>query len=232
MLRRLPRGSARSPLPPPAARSAVTAVPLAHVEMGVRGTRPPLVLLHGLFGSHGNFQTVAKALVRRVGGQPDLVERLISVDIGPTSTALISEFPAYISAMKSVNIPAGLSRSAARQLADSQLSSTVQDPQLRQFLLTNLVEVEGRYIWRVNLDAISHHFADIMSFPVFHKPYPGPVLFLGGSNSPYISSKDYPEIQRLFPKADVQFIEGAGHIVHQDKFEDFITAVLNFLPPP
>ncbi|XP_046758383.1 protein ABHD11 isoform X1 [Gallus gallus] len=164
--------------------------------------------------------------------RPDLVERLISVDIGPTSTALISEFPAYISAMKSVNIPAGLSRSTARQLADSQLSSTVQDPQLRQFLLTNLVAVEGRYIWRVNLDAISHHFADIMSFPVFHKPYPGPVLFLGGSNSPYISSKDYPEIQRLFPKADVQFIEGAGHIVHQDKFEDFITAVLNFLPPP
>lgn len=58
--------------------------------------------------------------------QPDLVERLISVDISPTSTTLISEFPAYISAMKSVNIPAGLSRSAARQLADSQLSSVVQ----------------------------------------------------------------------------------------------------------
>uniref|UniRef100_A0A803YBU2 sn-1-specific diacylglycerol lipase ABHD11 n=1 Tax=Meleagris gallopavo TaxID=9103 RepID=A0A803YBU2_MELGA len=167
--------------------------------------------------------------------RPDLVERLISVDISPTSTTLISEFPAYISAMKSVNIPAGLTRSAARQLADSQLSSVVQDPQLRQFLLTNLVEVEGRYIWRVNLDAISHHFADIMSFPVFHKPYPGPALFLGGSKSPYISEVEpegAPEIQRLFPKADVQFIEGAGHIVHQDKFEEFITAVLNFLPSP
>lgn len=69
--------------------------------------------------------------------QPDLVERLISVDIGPTSTALISEFPAYISAMKSVNIPAGLSRSTARQLADSQLSSTVQvgNPSPRKGLL-------------------------------------------------------------------------------------------------
>ncbi|XP_042735753.1 protein ABHD11 [Lagopus leucura] len=290
MLRRLPLGSPRGPRPPLATRSAVTAVPLAHAEVGVRGTRPPLVLLHGIFGNHGNFHTVAKALVRHVGGQvltvdarnhgssphsplmtyeamsldvqhlltqlgihkcilvghsmggktamvlalqrPDLVERLISVDISPTSTTLISEFPAYISAMKSVNIPAGLSRSAARQLADSQLSSVVQDPQLRQFLLTNLVEVEGRYIWRVNLDAISHHFADIMSFPVFHKPYPGPALFLGGSKSPYISSKDYPEIQRLFPKADVQFIEGAGHIVHQDKFEEFIAAVLSFLPSP
>uniref|UniRef100_A0A8B9FF16 sn-1-specific diacylglycerol lipase ABHD11 n=1 Tax=Amazona collaria TaxID=241587 RepID=A0A8B9FF16_9PSIT len=160
--------------------------------------------------------------------RPDLVECLISVDIGPTSTAPISEFSAYISAMKSVKIPDGLPRSAARQLADHQLCSVVQHPQLRQFLLTNLVEVEGHYVWRVNLDAISQHLVDIMNFPVFHKPYPGPALFLGGSDS----SQDYPEIQRLFPKADVQYIAGAGHIVHQDKFGEFITAVLNFLPPP
>ncbi|XP_035415019.1 protein ABHD11 [Cygnus atratus] len=287
MLRRLRR---RPRPPPPAARSAVTAVPLSHALLGPTGARPPLVLLHGLFGSRGNLQTAANVLARRSGGQvltldarnhggsphspvmtyeamsldvqqllarlripkcivlghsmggktamalalrrPDLVERLISVDISPVSTTLVSEFSAYISAMKSVSIPAGLSRSAARQLADSQLSPVVQHPQLRQFLLTNLVEVEGRYVWRVNLEAISHHLEDIMSFPVFHKPYPGPTLFLGGSNSPYISSKDYPEIHRLFPKADIQFIEGAGHIVHQDKFEEFITAVLNFLPPP
>ncbi|XP_042647798.1 protein ABHD11 isoform X3 [Tyto alba] len=290
MLRRLPRALPRLPPAAAAARSVVTAVPLAHVEVGDRGDRPPVVLLHGLFGSHGNFSTVAKTLVRRGsvkagadtrcpeprrqppqpaddlrshepgcaappdppghhqvhppgtqhGGQDghdaglaaDLVERLISVDISPVSSTPVSEFSAYISAMKLVKIPDGLSRSAARQLADDQLRPVVQLPQLRQFLLTNLVEVEGHYTWRVNLEAISHHLADIMNFPVFHEPYPGPALFLGGSNSPYISSKDYPEIQRLFPKADVQYIKGAGHIVHQDKFEDFITAVLNFLPPP
>ncbi|XP_068765722.1 sn-1-specific diacylglycerol lipase ABHD11 isoform X3 [Struthio camelus] len=276
----------------------MTAVPLAHEVLEGSGARPPLVLLHGLFGSHSNFQSVAKAVARRSGSskvvtldarnhgssphsplmtyeamsldvqhllarlgitkcillghsmggktamtlalqrllclcpQPDLVERLISVDVSPSSTAAVSEFSAYISAMKSVNIPYGLPRSAARQLADDQLRPVVQMAQLRQFLLTNLVEVEGRYVWRVNLEAISHHFSDIMDFPVFHKPYPGPTLFLGGSNSPYISPKDYPEIQRLFPKADIQFIEGAGHIVHQDKFEEFITAILNFLPAP
>ncbi|XP_042647800.1 protein ABHD11 isoform X4 [Tyto alba] len=232
MLRRLPRALPRLPPAAAAARSVVTAVPLAHVEVGDRGDRPPVVLLHGLFGSHGNFSTVAKTLVRRGSVKPDLVERLISVDISPVSSTPVSEFSAYISAMKLVKIPDGLSRSAARQLADDQLRPVVQLPQLRQFLLTNLVEVEGHYTWRVNLEAISHHLADIMNFPVFHEPYPGPALFLGGSNSPYISSKDYPEIQRLFPKADVQYIKGAGHIVHQDKFEDFITAVLNFLPPP
>uniref|UniRef100_A0A8D2PQL4 sn-1-specific diacylglycerol lipase ABHD11 n=1 Tax=Zosterops lateralis melanops TaxID=1220523 RepID=A0A8D2PQL4_ZOSLA len=155
--------------------------------------------------------------------RPDLVERLISVDIGPGSTAPVSEFSAYVSAMKEVKVPAGLSRSAARQLADDQLQPVVKLPQLRQFLLTNLVEVEGCYVWRVNLEAISRHLVDLMNFPVFHKPYPGPALFLGGST-------DYPEIQRLFPKAEIQYIKGAGHIVHQDKFEEFITAVLNFLP--
>ncbi|NWI55303.1 ABHDB protein, partial [Calyptomena viridis] len=265
-----------------------SSVPLAHVELEGRRDRPPLVLLHGLFGSHGNFHTVAKMLVRRGSGtvltvdarnhgssphspemtyeamsldvqhllsrlgiakcillghsmggktamtlalqRPDLVERLISVDIGPSCTAPVSEFSTYISAMKAVKVPAGLSRSAARQVADNQLQPLVKLPQLRQFLLTNLVEVEGRYVWRVNLEAISQHLTDIMNFPVFHKPYPGPALFLGGSDSPYISSTDHPEIQRLFPKAEIQYIKGAGHIVHQDKFEEFITAVLNFLP--
>ncbi|XP_053940668.1 protein ABHD11 isoform X2 [Cuculus canorus] len=266
------------------------AVSLSYAEVGSGGARPPLVLLHGLFGSRVNFQSVANALVRRgcgragadagcpeprlqppqphdelrgdepgcaappappahppvhrpgpqhgwqdchgPGAAADLVERLISVDISPVSTACVSEFSAYIAAMKAVKIPDGVSRSAARQLADKQLQPVIQVPQIRQFLLTSLVDVQGRYVWRVNLEAISNHLADIMNFPMFHKPYPGPALFLRGSNSPYMSSKDYPEIRRLFPKANVQFIEGAGHIVHQDKFEEFITAVLNFLPPP
>uniref|UniRef100_A0A8C5TC60 sn-1-specific diacylglycerol lipase ABHD11 n=1 Tax=Malurus cyaneus samueli TaxID=2593467 RepID=A0A8C5TC60_9PASS len=226
--------------------------------------RTPLVMLHGLFGSHGNFQTVAKTLrdtvplprqvltvdarnhgssphspvmtyeamsldvqqlLNRLGitkcilvghsmggktamtlalQRPDLVERLISVDIGPTTTAPVSEFSAYIAAMKEVKVPEGLSRSAARQLADNQLQPVVKDIML----------------------------CYIMNFPLFHKPYPGPALFLGGSDSPYISPRDYPEIQRLFPKAEIQYIKGAGHIVHQDKFEEFITAVLKFLPQP
>lgn len=62
----------------------------------------------------------------RLCPQPDLVERLISVDISPISTATVSEFSAYISAMKSLKIPDGLPRSVARQLADDQLRPVVQ----------------------------------------------------------------------------------------------------------
>lgn len=66
------------------------------------------------------------ASICRLCPQPDLVERLISVDISPVTTAPVSEFSAYISAMKTVKIPEGLSRSAARQLADDQLRPVVQ----------------------------------------------------------------------------------------------------------
>lgn len=84
-----------------------------------------------------------------------------------------------------------------------------QHPQLRQFLLTNLVEVEGRYVWRVNLEAISHHLEDIMSFPDFHKPYPGPTLFLGGSNSPYIRW-DRKQVCGLTPRDPLQLLRVRG----------------------
>ncbi|XP_030392406.1 protein ABHD11 isoform X2 [Gopherus evgoodei] len=162
----------------------------------------------------------------------DLVERLVSVDISPTESVAVTDFLAYISAMRRVSIPNGIPRSTARRLAEDQLRPAIQVSAVRQFLLTNLVEAEGRYMWRVNLEAISHHIANIMGFPVFHTPYPGPTLFLAGSDSPYVSSEDYPEIERLFPEAEIQYIPGAGHWVHADKSQEFITAICNFLLLP
>ena len=57
---------------------------------------------------------------------------------------------------------------------------------MRQFLLTNLVEQNGHYSWRVNLEAIAAHLEEIMSFPSFSTVYEGPTLFLGGASSAYI----------------------------------------------
>ncbi|XP_032110851.1 protein ABHD11 isoform X2 [Sapajus apella] len=58
--------------------------------------------------------------------RPDLVERLIAVDISPVETTGISNFATYVTAMRTINIPDELPRSHARKLADEQLSSVVQ----------------------------------------------------------------------------------------------------------
>ncbi|XP_061105844.1 protein ABHD11 isoform X2 [Conger conger] len=161
--------------------------------------------------------------------QPSLVERLVVVDITPAQSTTRTNFHAYIQAMKQMKIASDIPRSTARRLAEDQLRNLIKERSVRQFLLTNFVEENGHYTWRVNLEAISKHLEDLMSFPNFDTTYEGPTLFLGGSNSAYISSEDYPEIQRLFPAADIQYIHDASHWIHADKPLDFISSIISFL---
>uniref|UniRef100_H3B128 sn-1-specific diacylglycerol lipase ABHD11 n=2 Tax=Latimeria chalumnae TaxID=7897 RepID=H3B128_LATCH len=248
---------------------------------------PPLVFLHGLFGSKSNFQSIAKAVVQRTGRKvltvdarnhgdsphsptmtleamtldlvsllnklqqercvlighsmggkiammcalqkPEVVERLIVVDVSPSPTTLLTNFHSYISAMKRITLESNVPRSEARRQAEEQLQAIVTKTTVRQFLLTNLVYRDGQYVWRVNLDAIDNHLDDLVSFPEFSTAYCGSTLFLGGGDSPYISSEDFPAIERLFPNSDIQYIPGAGHWVHAEKSHDFLNAVCTFL---
>ncbi|CAB1439504.1 unnamed protein product [Pleuronectes platessa] len=161
--------------------------------------------------------------------QPGLVERLVVVDISPAQTTTRTNFRYYIQALQKVKISSDIPRSTARRMAEDQLRSLVKEHSVRQFLLTNLVEQNGHYAWRVNLSAISEHLDKLMSFPSFDTVYEGPTLFLGGASSAYISSDDYPEIQRLFPMADIQYIPDASHWIHADKPLDFISSISSFL---
>ena len=61
-----------------------------------------------------------------------------------------------------------------------------QSTSMRQFLLTNLVEVDGRFVWRLNLDALAQHLDKILDFPARQETYSGPTLFLRGGNSQFL----------------------------------------------
>lgn len=161
--------------------------------------------------------------------RPELVERLIAVDISPVEGTGSSHFPAYVAAMRTVNIPDGLPRSHARKLADEQLSSVIQNLAVRQYLLTNLVEVDGRLAWRLNLDALAQHLDKLLTFPQRQESYLGPTLFLLGGNSQFVHPSHHPEIIRLFPRAQIQTVPNAGHWIHAERPQDFIDAIRGFL---
>ncbi|XP_063090380.1 sn-1-specific diacylglycerol lipase ABHD11 isoform X2 [Cavia porcellus] len=124
--------------------------------------------------------------------RPELVERLIPVDISPVAHTSLSHFSTYVAAMKAIDIPDELPRSSARKLADEQLSQVVQNSAVRQFLLTNLVEINGRFGWRVNLDALAQHMDDILTFPQRQESYSGPTLFLIGGDSAFVQCRLCP----------------------------------------
>uniref|UniRef100_A0A4W3IEC9 sn-1-specific diacylglycerol lipase ABHD11 n=1 Tax=Callorhinchus milii TaxID=7868 RepID=A0A4W3IEC9_CALMI len=163
-------------------------------------------------------------LAQLVALSPLMVQKLIVVDVSPRTVAGSSSISQYISAMQAVALDSSLPLSAVRSQAEQQLQSHIKEAAVRQFILSNLVEEDGQYRWKMNLEAILNHLGDLLGFPEFHTSYTGPTLFLGGENT-----KDLPEISRLFPNSTVQYIAGAGHWIHAEKPQDFINSICKFL---
>ncbi|XP_030034985.1 uncharacterized protein LOC115450950 [Manduca sexta] len=164
----------------------------------------------------------------------DLVSSLIVVDISPVRTSpQIFSMASLFDAMSSVSIRPGIAMSKARKLADEQLKGFTPDVNLRNFLITNLVQTNaGTYTWRVNIPALKDNFqSHISCFPSNLRglQYCGPTLFIGGSLSDYIGKNDLREIREYFPLAELVFVEGAGHWVHSQKPEKFLEIVCKFL---
>ena len=99
--------------------------------------------------------------------QPDVVERLVVVDISPVGTTPGSHIGAFIAAMKAVEIPEKVPHSQARKLADKQLSSGVKGPHAPPPLSPWCVSEEK---WWVGLTG-SPFTAAVFSFPFLFLPF-------------------------------------------------------------
>lgn len=155
---------------------------------------------------------------------PELVEKLIAVDIAPVK---------YVPAMRT-NLEAmakvDLTSVQKRADADAQLAEYIQNASTRYFLLQNLILEDGKASWRANLTVLLRDLDNIADFPDTASlgKYLGPTLFVAGEKS-YFITKDYlPAIRLLFPNFLLKTIPGAGHLVHIEKPAEFITAIEQF----
>lgn len=258
------------------------ALPLTYLEAGEANGGTPLLVLHGLFGSARNWQTLSRrfAETRRVyaldlrnhggapweptmsypemaddvlrflddrgfaratpvghsmGGKvamalalnhPGRVERLVVVDIAPVPYG--HTHAAYVDAMKRADL-AGCTR---RPEVEAQLADAVPEAPLRSFLMQNLVLENGKFRWRINLDAIGDAMDPdgLFGFPDFaDRQYDGPTLFIGGTASNYIRPEHHEAIRRHFPNARIEMIEGAGHWVHAERPDEVARLVEGFV---
>lgn len=162
---------------------------------------------------------------------PDRVTGIIVADISPVTYK--PRHDAVLEGLKAVDT----TTLSSRQDADRTLSEYVEEPGVRQFLLKNLMAIPAqekdnsgaRYRWRLNLPVIDRSYTDLSAAPEGDGPYMGPVLFIKGADSPYIQTKHRDTITRLFPNADLQVIEGAGHLLHAEKPEAFVKVCRRFL---
>ncbi|KAJ3105939.1 hypothetical protein HDU97_007285 [Phlyctochytrium planicorne] len=161
------------------------------------------------------------------------INKLVVVDIAPSLQRLTSVFGNYVKQMKKID-QAKVRKPAE---ADSILSETIKESRqkelsVRQFILTNLKESpDGTLKFRVNLDALGRSLdEDISGFPIGSTgvTYDRDTLFIRGTRADYIPPKSKVDIDRLFPKAKIVDID-AGHWVHAEKPEEFVTTIIDFL---
>ncbi|MDP6414145.1 MAG: alpha/beta fold hydrolase [Gammaproteobacteria bacterium] len=159
--------------------------------------------------------------------QPQLVEKLIVVDIAPVTYPIGAEgHKKVLAAMAALDFDAIHSRSEA----ESKLAAFIQDEATRKFVLTNLQRDDsGKYQWRLNLRAIEEHYDALRIKPNGVLAFTKPTLFVKGSESKYIRAENETEILELFPNASVKIIMQAGHWLHADKPQAFKKIASDFL---
>lgn len=165
-----------------------------------------------------------KAAMQLALSHPDLVERLVVVDIAPGRAE--DNHSSIFDALLDMD----LSKMKSRQEAETYLSERIADVGTRQFLLKNITrESDGSYTWKMNLPVLRRHFNDILAPVESADPFDKPVLFIRGSRSNYIKDADFPLIKTLFPQAEIVTVEDAGHWVHADKPAELLLLLKQFL---
>jgi len=246
------------------------------LHSSVTGSGRPILILHGLFGSSGNWQSIARRLApaffvhaidlrnhgaspwspemsyrimagdvagymrqrglerpvlvgHSMGGKvamelalsvPERVEALLVLDIAPSAYERAHDH--ILDGMLSVNVRALKSR----EDADRELSATIVEPRVRQFLLTNLRRTEGGgFAWRLNLDGIAAAYDSLLEDVGRGRSSQVAAMFLRGGRSDHIGIPEEQAILAAFPRARISTVPDAGHWIQAEAPDEVVKAV-------
>ena len=187
-----------------------------HLREDFAADGPVHVVGHSMGGK------VAMAIALR---HPDLVDRLVVVDIPPASSSDMSEFEHLLGALTTLD----LDQVSRRSDADEALQEKIPQRTVRGFLLQNLRAEGNGWRWQANLDLLYEQLPAIGGFISPGAPFEQPVLWIAGERSPYIKPEHRPVMDELFPRNFLLTIKNAGHWVHSEQPDAFASALRTFL---
>ncbi len=165
-----------------------------------------------------------KAVMECAVKHPDLVEKLIVVDIAPK--AYPPHHQSIIKALESVDF----SQVKDRKDVEMVLSQYIQETGVIQFLMKNVYRTDkDQFDFRFNLKTLSGNYNQLINKPISYGKYEGLTLFISGEKSNYILKEDEFYMRQQFPNEKLRVISQAGHWVQADNPEEFYEVVHEFL---
>lgn len=187
--------------------------------------------LRGTVASEGPINLVGHSLGGKVAmvlslRHPELVSRLIVVDISPVKRESMEEFEHLLDSLAALDLDEVKSRGDANK----RLLDPIPEDMVRGFLLQSLARTGDGFSWRVNLKLLRDSLPVIAGFPdIEDTTYEGPVLWVAGEKSDYVKDEYGSTMREFFPRANLITINNAGHWVHAEQAEVFTNVVRGFL---
>lgn len=156
---------------------------------------------------------------------PELIEKLVVVDISPARNVEAAQFVNLVAALRTLD----LEKVKSRTQAETELEELIPDKTVRRFLLQNLQRKDDVWFWLANLDLLADSLHTIGGWPAIEGTFDGPVLWVGGGRSPYIQPEHEEPMQALFPRVLQVTMKNAAHWVHADDPDTFTQILRQFL---
>jgi pimeloyl-ACP methyl ester carboxylesterase len=165
---------------------------------------------------------------------PERVKKLIVVDISPFgqvafSNDILEGHKLIVEGMTSMP----LHSITSRKEAEDHLAKYVKSSMVRQFLLKSLKRSSpSGFVWQLNLEVIANNLEFLMAGvmePISSEKIDVPTLFIRGDNSAYLPNNLINAIGNIFQHSQLISIPNAGHWVHAEQPQLFLTSVLTFL---
>jgi len=156
---------------------------------------------------------------------PEITNKLIVIDIGIKKYRKSHEF--IFEALNELDLDTMNSRAEIEVF----LNQYIPNDAIVKFLIKNISRHHDthKFFWKMNFKILEKNYDHIISEVKSSNQFNGNTLFVKGANSDYLHEDELPQIRKLFPKAQMNIIENAGHWIHAENEYELLNVIIHFL---
>lgn len=175
-----------------------------------------------------------KAVMQFANNYPEKVEKMIIADVSPKAYVHNEEF-----VKKTINHKlllevlqkANLNNFKNRKEIINYFSKFFNDIFILQLIQKNIRKNKNGYFeWKINVEVLNANLNEIIKEVELSESINDIAsLFIFGGHSPYYEKSDIEQIKKTFKNVEVKIIKNAGHLLHIEKENDFISIINDFI---